>query len=119
MTFAATLTVQDQGIDRCCNCGRGSADAEDDSEASCYEQRFGDEGLCLARDFEESDEVELNNDVGEACGEPGCECCTLGCSVSFGGTGGLAMVSCPKTIRTHCKTCKIHQVRVSNVLGKL
>jgi hypothetical protein len=56
------------------------------------------------------DEVELQNDSGN-CGQLGCECCASRCSDSLGGRSGLAMVSCPKTIRTHCKICKIHQVR--------
>jgi hypothetical protein len=37
--------------------------------------------------------------------------CTCGAEQEeAGGWGGLAMVCCPKTIRTLCKKCKIHQV---------
>jgi len=37
--------------------------------------------------------------------------CTCGAEQEeAGGWGGLAMVCCPKTNRTLCKKCKIHQV---------
>jgi hypothetical protein len=40
--------------------------------------------------------------------EVACDCATAALPLSSG-RDLLAMVSCPKSIRTHCKKCKIHQ----------
>ncbi len=88
--------------------GRG-VEADDESIS---EQAYGTEGLCLVGDMDALDDgAELPRSDSGDCGQPGCECCALQCSNSFGGSVGLAMVSCPKMIRTHCKICRIHQVR--------
>lgn len=61
-------------------------------------------GECVHHHEECEGEEDVYNDEECTCGAEEEE-------EEAGGWGGLAMVCCPKTIRTLCKKCKIHQVR--------